>query len=442
MATLNPLEQKARISFIKGILIAGLIGAIGIGLLVWQLTVRDKKIKDEQGKITSGVLVLANDVSSGQLLSEDDFTTISALKATLPTNYYASTADLKLGKLQDKEGNEIKKVSKVTVTSGSGKDEFYYPTDEIPTDKIAGNSNISVASVEADKNNEGTGKEMFGIHYKGNMLEADQVTPAMLELFPNRAKVWDKLTVGKDEYGNAIYETVLVNEDGSTTNQKVELDENVLVPKIDIKANTVVSASMFTKAEEQVSNDLREQEYNMISLPVNLEDKDTIDIRLRLPNGADYIVLTKKNVTIPKTADGYMTNTVILKCSEAETMTMSAAIVDTYQMLEAGAKLYAVKYTDPGLQETATATYLPSGAVMTLISTNPNIVQDAKLKIYQYYVANAEMYRNNASTGIQSGLNMVEADDRAEGISSHTTEEISTTKDNREEYLESLMNEE
>ena len=46
MATLNPLEQKARISFIKGLLIAGLIGAIGIGLLVWQLTVRDKTIKD------------------------------------------------------------------------------------------------------------------------------------------------------------------------------------------------------------------------------------------------------------------------------------------------------------------------------------------------------------------------------------------------------------
>ena len=107
MATLNPLEQKARISFIKGILIAGLIGAIGIGLLVWQLTVRDKTIKDEQGKITSGVLVLAHDVSSGQLLSEDDFTTISALKSTLPTNYYSSTADLDLGKLQDKEGNDI-----------------------------------------------------------------------------------------------------------------------------------------------------------------------------------------------------------------------------------------------------------------------------------------------------------------------------------------------
>ena len=52
------------------------------------------------------------------------------------------------------------------------------------------------------------------------------------------------------------------------------------------------------------------------------------------------------------------------------------------------------------------------------------------------------MYRNNASTGIQSGLNMVEADERADGISSHTTEEISTTKDNREEYLESLMSEE
>jgi hypothetical protein len=110
-------------------------------------------------------------------------------------------------------------------------------------------------------------------------------------------------------------------------------------------------------------------------------------------------------------------------------------------MLDAGAKLYAVKYTDPGLQETATATYLPSGSVMTLISTNPNIVQDAKLKIYQYYVAHAEMYRNNASTGIQSGLEMVERDNRLEGISSGTKTEITTTQDNREEYLESLMGE-
>ena len=261
----------------------------------------------------------------------------------------------------------------------------------------------------------------------------------MLALFPNRRIIWEKLILGQDEYGNVIYERAIANSDGTTSKEKVELDENVLVPKIDIKANTVVSASMFTKAEEQVSNDLREQEYNMISLPVNLEDKDTIDIRLRLPNGADYIVLTKKNVSIPKTADGYMPNTVILKCSEAETMTMSAAIVDTYQMLEAGAKLYAVKYTDPGLQETATATYLPSGAVMKVISTNPNIVEDAKTKIFQYYVANQGMYRNSTETGIESGLTMVEADDRADGISDNTKVEITTTKDNREEYLETLL---
>jgi hypothetical protein len=440
MATLNPLEQKARISFIKGILIAGLIGAIGIGLLVWQLTVRDKKIKDEQGKITSGVLVLAHDVSSGQLLSDEDFTTISALRSTLPTHYFGSTAELDLGKLQDKNGNEIKKVSKVTITNGQSKEEFYYPTEEIPEDKIAGNSNITVTSVETTKDDP-AGKEIYAIHYKGNVIEEGKVTDNMLALFPNRRIIWEKLILGQDEYGNVIYERAIANSDGTTSKEKVELDENVLVPKIDIKANTVVSASMFTKAEEQVSNDLREQEYNMISLPVNLQDKDTIDIRLRLPNGADYIVLTKKNVSIPKTADGYMTNTVILKCSEAETMTMSAAIVDTYQMLDAGAKLYAVKYTDPGLQETATATYLPSGSVMTLISTNPNIVQDAKLKIYQYYVAHAEMYRNNASTGIQSGLEMVERDNRLEGISSGTKTEITTTQDNREEYLESLMGE-
>ena len=73
---------------------------------------------------------------------------------------------------------------------------------------------------------------------------------------------------------------------------------------------------------------------------------------------------------------------------------------------------------------------------------NKELFSDSKfLDIWYKDVANAEMYRNNASTGIQSGLNMVDADERGDGIASGTQSEISTTKDNREEYLESLMDE-
>lgn len=46
MSTLNPLEQKARSSFIKGILVAAVIGAIIIGFLgmqIYQMNGKEKQ---------------------------------------------------------------------------------------------------------------------------------------------------------------------------------------------------------------------------------------------------------------------------------------------------------------------------------------------------------------------------------------------------------------
>jgi hypothetical protein len=55
-----------------------------------------------------------------------------------------------------------------------------------------------------------------------------------------------------------------------------------------------------------------------------------------------------------------------------------------------------------------------------------------------FNVQNAERYRTSTDTGIQSGLMILDADDKADGVSSYTRTEIVTTQDNREEYLESL----
>lgn len=142
------------------------------------------------------------------------------------------------------------------------------------------------------------------------------------------------------------------------------------VAKIDLTAGTVLSNSMLTTTDSKLTKDLREQEYNMITLPTQLATGDYIDIRLQLPDGGDYIVVSKKYV---QKADA---TTVWLNMNEEEILVMSNAIVEYYIMT--GSKLYATKYTEPGTQEAATPTYCPNATVVDLINgqlkndENPN----------------------------------------------------------------------
>ena len=96
------------------------------------------------------------------------------------------------------------------------------------------------------------------------------------------------------------------------------------VAKIDLSAGTVLSNSMLTQENEKLTKDLREQQYNMITLPTDLVAGDFIDIRLQLSDGGDYIVASKKSVQ--KATD----TTVWLKMNEEEILAMSNAIVEYY----------------------------------------------------------------------------------------------------------------
>ena len=129
-----------------------------------------------------------------------------------------------------------------------------------------------------------------------------------------------------------------------------------LVAKIDLKAGTILTKDMLTTSSEQVTNDLRKQEYNMIMLPSQLETGKYIDIRLRLPNGTDYIVASHKQVTIPDVGGYPSLNTISINVSETEILALSCAIVECYKI--EGSILYANQYVEPGLQTAADLTYM------------------------------------------------------------------------------------
>ena len=310
MATMNPLERKARNSFIKGLVVAGLIGLIGIIVLVIILV---QMKGEEQARIDAqkNVYVLKTSVQSGTVITQDMFTTVKA------------------------------------------------DANVAPTDAVTASSYSSIAYDE-----------------EGNELE--------------------------------------------------------VVAKIDIAANTIVTTNMITTSDNINTDDVRKEEYNMISLPSDLETGDTVDVRLRMPDGTNYIVVSKKKVTVLDQGGIPSVNTISLDLSEGEILMMSNAIVEAYMM--EGSRLYITRYVEPGMQAGAITTYVPSAEVQNLINNDPNVVAQAKQELLTRFT-NYNGNRNN----VNDELNTMDADDRADSVATGTSSEISDAQDARQSYLDSMQ---
>lgn len=207
----------------------------------------------------------------------------------------------------------------------------------------------------------------------------------------------------------------------------VATSEKKLMAKVDMKANTILTSSMATVEGEEITKDVREQTYNMIALPIDLVSGDYVDIRFMLPNGTDFIVLSKLKVTIPDINGVYVKDTIKVNVTEEQLLTMSSAIVEAYKI--SGSKLYAIKYAEAGNQEKATITYEPRKDIVTLIKNNPNIVNQAISNLYNNLTSS---YRKNQIDGyFNSG------DDSS--IESGIKDSTEKTQKSREEYLDTVF---
>lgn len=210
----------------------------------------------------------------------------------------------------------------------------------------------------------------------------------------------------------------------------VDITEDTIA-KIDLTPGTVITSEMIAKSGEETTNDLRKQEYNMIQFNSQIQTGDYIDIRLRLPNGVDYIVVSKKRVELPVVNGVDSENTIWINMSEAETLAMSNAIVEAYIMK--GALLYATTYIEPGLQQNATPTYVPSGKVQEAIYLNPNIEQEAKSALISRYNSTSSIRTQTITEALSPYADSAESNVE-EGIQ----EEINKAQQERQSYLESL----
>lgn len=372
----NPMQRKSTGSFILGMVVMLLIAVVVVGLLYMKMkNLQDKLQKYEANESTAKIYVLNQDVKAGQVLESSMFSEKQIAKAMIPENATTNiVSTLSSYSLRDTSGNRI-----------------YVGTDE--------------------KNG--------GKYYFVKINNTD-------------CKIYIANDQGKEEVAtNLTAEDKAFYYEGNNNNASNRRDITVatdaVIAKVAMTANTVITSSLVVRTDEVQTNDVRTQEYNMLVLPTELGPEDYVDVRLMLPNGQDFIVVSKKRVGIPQTSDGtYMADTITMNLAEDETISMSAAIVEAYKIN--GSKIYVTKYTDPGIQEKSIETFIPTQEIAELINSDPNIVTTAREALKARYTTGLK--------NVNSVKNGLERND--ENVKTKTDESIQTTQQNRKQYLESL----
>ena len=262
-----------------------------------------------------------------------------------------------------------------------------------------------------------------------NRLQTEKKSEAssMKEVYVVASDINSGDTVSIDKLTRQAVDSSLMPSNALTIN---DITENTIA-KIAVKKGSVITTDMVAESDNLTTDDVRVQEYNMILLPTQIQSGDYVDIRLRMPSGEDYIVVSKKRVELPMIdgVDSY--SSIKLEMSEADTLVMSNAIVESYIMK--GSVLYAATYAEPGMQGTATTTYIPKATVQDLMYRDPNIVNEAKNALMTIYNAN-QATRTNVING---GLSQYR-EEELENIQEAVQEQINKAKEERQSYLESL----
>ena len=399
MAT-NPMQKQARNSFLLGMIFTLLItGAIIVFLFMNMKKLNDKIKQDELSNVT--VYVLNKDVKSGQVLTADLFTPQKVKRTGVPAD---ATSDIQTllssYALCDSSGNHI-----YTKYKDNGEVDYMYI--------------LKSSSAQTGENNVPNTTNTSTTSNTTNVTNTTEGTNA------NSTSASDEIKVYKDNATNSYY-TLASNG----TKEPLETTQQALIAKVDLKANTVMTGAVIARNDELVTDDVRQQEYNMMSLPIDLITDDYVDIRLMLPTGQDFIVVTKKKVTVPVVNGAYLSDTIQMNMSEDEILVTSSAIVEAYKM--EGAKLYVTKYTEAGLQEAAKPTYVANREVTVLIENNPNIVAEAKAALRERYSNELKKVREDWINGAVSNYG------KDENVSQGMDESITSTQEARQQYLQSL----
>lgn len=411
----NPMQRKSRNSFLLGMIITLLITGVVIVFLFLQL----KKAKDEQKQEEAqkvNVYTLNMNVKSGQVLTEDMFSKQRVNKSTIPSNATSVASVIESWFLQTKDGNKVNTDSEGlylnradSIIEIAQEDGEYYKMVNGQKEKV---------SLRTDPIQDDQGAFIVDTNNE------DTIT-----------RVYQEDSTGQYYVYRLDSSTMNTGNNRTRVKEYLEINNVPVIAKVDMNKNTVITPDLVVQSDEVVTDDTRQQEYNVVILPTDLLTDDYIDIRLMTPSGQDFIVVSKVKVEIPKNADGtYVADTIKVNLREDETLAMSSAIVEASGLL--GSKLYATKYVEAGMQQASLPTYTPNAAVTAQIQSNPNIVDQAKEELAARYSQAAKDSRNNY---LQSLIN--QSEDYYDNQQDAMEDSIKNSQAARQKYLETLSSE-
>lgn len=409
MAT-NPMQRKARNSFLLGMLVMLLIAGVIIALLIMQLM---NKIKEDQEELQASVnaYVLNQDVSSGQVITKDMMTKQAVNRNLVPSNATSDISLIENYALQDKEGNDIG-----TIYDKDGNTFLYMKK---------GDKNRLI-EIESETDNYYMQKNDENYYV---CIKKDNNENVVLYIENDQNNKLQK----DDESGSYYIEENKRKTQVNVNKEYLELNSVPLIAKVTMKKNTLLTTELLSKSDNIVQDDVRKQEYNMVVLPIDLTTGDYIDIRAMFPNGQDFIVVAKKEVELPIIDGVDSADTIWMNLTEDEILHMSCAIIDVAQVK--GAKLYATKYTEAGMQKAATPTYPVNESTSKLLQSDPNVLEKAMSEIRtRYSEGNSAELRNNY---INSSINS-QGEQAQSNLETNMQESITNSQNSRKEYLESL----
>ena len=409
----NPMQRKSRNSFLLGVIITLLIAGVIIALLFLQLK---QKTEDLNAELNAKVNVytLNQNVKSGQVLTEDMFTMKKIHKDSVPSNATALSSVVDTWFLQTKDGTMV----------NTDSDGLY----------LAQPDSILEVTEENGAKYKNTGDEKITVAARDEVVQDDDGAYIIdaTNSTDKVTRVYQEGTTGQYYVYKLDASTMTTGNNKTRVKEYLEIQNVPVLAKVAMNANTVMTANLVVQADEVITDDTRQQEYNMVVLPIDLMTDDYVDIRLMTPSGQDFIVVSKTRVTIPTNSDGtYVSDTMKVNLREDEILSMSSAIVEAYGLQ--GAKLYATKYAEAGMQAAAAPTYTPNAAVTAQIDNNPNIVEKAKEELKTRYSDNAKKTRNDY---LQSIIN--NSSDYTSNVQTNAEDGITKQNSARQKYLESL----
>lgn len=214
------------------------------------------------------------------------------------------------------------------------------------------------------------------LHWKKvNTQTAEQYTSRIAELEATIAGYGDEVTcwtvTSKVKAGDEItadnlepltmYTSLLTDQYITDTSEIIGQYFKIAVnPGTPIFYNSVMS--------EDIDDTVRDRDIVLDKLTVGLEVGDYIDVRITMPYGDDYVVLSHKRVY------GISENSIKLYLNELEWNTYIGAMLDYFLNQQYGCTIYGDKYVEPGIQQDAVAFYAVPTNIAALLQKNPNII--------------------------------------------------------------------